>query len=57
MFKEKKLTEKEVKVLTLVSNVNHSMDQLIDSVNDLNILAMMIVAEKDPRSHPVLRLT
>lgn len=50
MFKEKKLTEKEVKVLTLVSNVNHSMDQLIDSVNDLNILAMTIVAEKDPKN-------
>ena len=50
MFKEKKLSEKEVKVLTLVSNVNHSMDDLIDSVNDLNILAMMIVAEKDPKN-------
>ncbi len=50
MFKEKKLTEKEVKVLTLVSNVNHSMDDLIDSVNDLNILAMSIVAEKDPEN-------
>ena len=50
MFKEKKLTEKEVKVLTLVSNVNHSMDDLIDSVNDLNVLAMTIVAEKDPKN-------
>lgn len=50
MFKEKKLTEKEVKVLSLVTNVNHSMDQLIDSVNDLNIMAMTIVAEKDPKN-------
>ena len=50
MFKEKKLTEKEVKVLSLITNVNHGMDQLIDSVNDLNILAMTIVAEKDSKN-------
>lgn len=50
MFKERCYTEKDVEFLSLVTNINHGMDNLIDKVNDLNIMAMGIVAEKDPKS-------
>ena len=43
-------TKKEVNYLSKVSELNHSVDKLIKDVNDLNIIAMTIVAKKDPKN-------
>ena len=43
-------TKKEVNYLSKVSELNHSVDKMIKDVNDLNIMAMTIVAKKDPKN-------
>lgn len=43
-------TKKEVNYLSKVSELNRSVDKLIKDVNDLNIMAMTIVAKKDPKN-------
>ena len=41
-------TKEDINVLRAVSEMNHSMDALMEVVNDFNISAMKIVAEKNP---------
>ena len=43
-------TNEEINVLSAVTEINHNMDDLIKAVNDLNIMSMKIVAEKDPEN-------
>ena len=43
-------TKEEINVLSAVTEINHNMDALIGAVNDLNIMSMKIVAEKDPEN-------
>ena len=43
-------TNEEINVLSAVTELNHNMDDLIEAVNDLNIMSMKIVAEKDPEN-------
>ena len=43
-------TNEEINVLSAVTEINHNMDALIGAVNDLNIMSMKIVAEKDPEN-------
>ncbi len=41
-------TKEDINVLRTVSEMNHNMDALMEIVNNFNISAMKIVAEKDP---------
>lgn len=41
-------TKEDINVLRAVSEMNHNMDALMGVVNDFNISAMKIVAEKEP---------
>lgn len=43
-------TNEEIDVLTRVTGINHSLEELIEEVNKLNIYAMTIVARKDPKN-------
>ena len=43
-------TNEEINVLSAVTEINHNMDDLIEAVNNLNIMSMKIVAEKDPEN-------